>query len=147
MATQIFVNLPVKNLNRSIEFFRKLGYTFNPQFTDENATCMIISDTIFVMLVVEPLFLNFTKNELCDTRKYTESIICLSTESRDAVDEMVKKPSLPVLQHRLTNRIMAGCTDTGFRTWTDTSGKLPIWILAQCHNKKHGFGRVFYLRC
>ncbi|WP_407934907.1 VOC family protein, partial [Flavobacterium lindanitolerans] len=52
MATQIFVNLPVKNLNRSIEFFRKLGYTFNPQFTDENATCMIISDTIFVMLVV-----------------------------------------------------------------------------------------------
>ena len=52
---------------------------------------MIISDTIFVMLVVEPLFLNFTKNELCDTRKYTESIICLSTESRDAVDEMVKK--------------------------------------------------------
>ncbi len=91
MATQIFVNLPVKNLNRSIEFFRKLGYTFNPQFTDENATCMIISDTIFVMLVVEPLFLNFTKNELCDTRKYTESIICLSAESRDAVDEMVKK--------------------------------------------------------
>lgn len=91
MATQIFLNLPIKNLNRSVEFFTKLGYTFNPQFTDENATCMIISDTIFVMLVVEPLFLNFTKNELCDTSKYTECIVCLSAESRDAVDEMVKK--------------------------------------------------------
>lgn len=91
MATQIFVNLPVKNLNKSIEFFTKLGYTFNLQFTDENATCMIISDTIFVMLVTEPFFLNFTKKEICDTSKYTESIICLSAESREAVDDMVKK--------------------------------------------------------
>lgn len=91
MATQIFVNLPVKDLNKSIEFFTKLGYTFNLQFTDENATCMIISDTIFVMLVTEPFFLNFTKKEICDTNKYTESIICLSAESRDAVDDIVKK--------------------------------------------------------
>ncbi len=56
MATQIFVNLPVKDLNRSVAFFTKLGYTFNPQFTDEKATCMIISDTIFVMLLTEAFF-------------------------------------------------------------------------------------------
>lgn len=91
MSTKIFVNLPVKNLDKSIAFFTKLGYTFNPQFTDENATCMIISDTIFTMLVTEPFFLNFTKKEICDTNKYTESIICLSTESREAVDAIVKK--------------------------------------------------------
>jgi predicted lactoylglutathione lyase len=61
MATKIFVNLPVKNLNRSIEFFTKLGYTFNPQFTDENATCMIIGENIFAMLLVEERFKDFTK--------------------------------------------------------------------------------------
>jgi uncharacterized protein len=60
MSTQIFVNLPVKDLSKSVEFFTKLGYTFNPKFTDENATCMIVSENIFVMLLVEnfsrPLF-------------------------------------------------------------------------------------------
>ncbi|GAB2565439.1 VOC family protein [Spirosoma areae] len=91
MATQIFVNLPVKDLNKSIGFFTKLGYSFNPQFTDENATCMIISDDIFVMLVTEPFFKNFTKKEIADATKSTESIICLSAESREAVDELVKK--------------------------------------------------------
>ena len=91
MATKIFVNLPVKNLAKSIEFFTKLGYTFNPQFTDENATCMIISDDIFVMLVVEAFFKNFTKKDIADATKSTESIICLSTDSRDAVDNLVSK--------------------------------------------------------
>jgi predicted lactoylglutathione lyase len=56
MTTQIYVNLPVKNLNRSVEFFTKLGFTFNPQFTDENATCMIVGENIFVMLLVEKFF-------------------------------------------------------------------------------------------
>jgi uncharacterized protein len=58
MATKIFVNLPVKDLNKTIEFFTKLGFTFNPQFTDENATCMIVGEDIFVMLLVEK-FLGF----------------------------------------------------------------------------------------
>ncbi len=91
MATQIFVNLPVKDLNKSVEFFTKLGYKFNPQFTDKNATCMIISDDIFVMLLVEPFFKTFINKEIADSSKCTESIICLSADSREKVDEMVKK--------------------------------------------------------
>lgn len=91
MATQIFINFPVKDLNRSIEFFTKLGYTFNPQFTDEKATCMIVSDTIFVMLLVEPFFQSFTKKEICETSRAVEVSICLSAESKDAVNEIVNK--------------------------------------------------------
>jgi uncharacterized protein len=90
MITQIFVNLPVKDLSRTVEFFKKLGFAFNPQFTDENATCMIINDNIFVMLLVEKFFKTFTKKEICDTTKDTEVIIALSTESREKVDEMMQ---------------------------------------------------------
>ena len=86
MATQVFINLPVKDLNRSVDFFTKLGYTFNAQFTSEQATCMIVSDTIFVMLLVEPFFQSFTKKEICDTSKAVEVSICLSAESKDAVN-------------------------------------------------------------
>ncbi|MCX6217039.1 VOC family protein [Spirosoma sp.] len=89
MATQIFVNLPVKDLTKSIEFFTRLGYTFNPQFTDEKATCMIISESIYVMLLVEEFFKSFTKKEIADTAKCAEAIICLSSNSREAVDEWV----------------------------------------------------------
>lgn len=91
MATQVFINFPVKDLNRSIEFFTKLGYTFNPQFTDEKATCMIVSDTIFVMLLVEPFFQSFTKKAIVDTSKAVEVSICLSAESKNAVNEIVDK--------------------------------------------------------
>jgi predicted lactoylglutathione lyase len=91
METKIFVNLPVKNLNKSIEFFTKLGYTFNQQFTDETATCMIVTDDIFVMLLTEEKFKTFTPKELCDAKKATEVLVCLSTESRAKVDEMVGK--------------------------------------------------------
>ena len=90
MTTQIFVNLPVKDLSRTVEFFKKLGFAFNPQFTDENATCMIINDNIFIMLLVEKFFKTFTKKEICDTTKDTEVIIALSTESREKVDEMMQ---------------------------------------------------------
>jgi predicted lactoylglutathione lyase len=91
MATQIFVNLPVKDLKRSIDFFTSLGYSFNPQFTDEKATCMIISDDIYVMLLVEPFFKTFINKEIADATKTTESIICLSTDSREEVDNLVGK--------------------------------------------------------
>lgn len=90
MTKQIFVNLPVKDLSRTVEFFKRLGFTFNPQFTDENATCMIINDNIFVMLLVEKFFKTFTKKEICDTAKDTEVILALSTESREKVDEMMQ---------------------------------------------------------
>ena len=91
MSTQMFLNLPVKNLNRSVEFFTKLGYTFNPQFTNENATCMIISEDIFLMLLVENFFQTFTEKQICDTTKNTEAIIALSCASRAEVDAMVRK--------------------------------------------------------
>ncbi|MBD1366183.1 VOC family protein [Mucilaginibacter sp. ZT4R22] len=91
MATQIFVNLPVKDLNKSVEFFTRLGYTFNPQFTNEQATCMIVSDTIFVMLLVEPFFKTFSSKEIADSSKVVESIICLSAEGRDEVDAIIGK--------------------------------------------------------
>lgn len=91
MTTKIFVNLPVKDLNRAIEFFTKLGFKFNPQFTDKNATCMIISEDIFVMLLVEEFFKTFTKKEICNTSKNIEAIIALSAESRENVDEMINK--------------------------------------------------------
>lgn len=91
MATQIFLNLPVENLDRSVEFFTKLGYTFNPQFTNENATCMIISDTIYVMLLIKPFFQTFTTKEIIDAHKQVECVICISTESKDAVNQMVAK--------------------------------------------------------
>ena len=91
MTTRIFVNLPVKDLNKTIEFFTKLGFKFNPQFTDENATCMIVGEDIFVMLLVEKFFRTFTKKEICDASKNTEVIVALSVESREKVDQMVNK--------------------------------------------------------
>jgi predicted lactoylglutathione lyase len=91
MATKIFVNLPVKDLKASIEFFTKLGYTFNPQFTDETATCMIISEDIYAMLLTHEKFKVFTPKEICDATKSSEVLICLSCESREQVDELVSK--------------------------------------------------------
>ncbi|KRG62091.1 extradiol dioxygenase [Stenotrophomonas humi] len=87
----IFVNLPVRDLEASKKFFAALGYSFNPQFTDENAACMVISDAIFVMLLVEPFFQTFTTKPLSDARKQAEVITCLSAESRVAVDKLVDK--------------------------------------------------------
>lgn len=87
----IFVNLPVRDLEKSKTFFAALGYTFNPQFTNENAACMVISDSIFVMLLVEAFFKGFTTKPLSDARQQTEVITCLSADSRKAVDELVDK--------------------------------------------------------
>jgi predicted lactoylglutathione lyase len=91
MITNIFVNLPVKDLNKTVEFFTKLGFTFNPQFTDENATCMIVGKDEFVMLLVEKFFKTFTKKEISDTTKNTEAIVALSAQSREEVDQMMDK--------------------------------------------------------
>ena len=91
MTTKIFVNLPAKDLNKTIEFFTKLGFKFNPQFTDEDATCMIVGEDIFVMLLVEKFFKTFTKKEICDSSKNTEVIVALSVEGREKVDQMINK--------------------------------------------------------
>lgn len=91
MATKIFLNLPVKDLKKSIDFFAKLGFTFNPQFTDETATCMIVSPENYVMLLTEPKFKSFTPKPICDATKSTEVLIALSLENRQQVDDMVRK--------------------------------------------------------
>jgi predicted lactoylglutathione lyase len=91
MAKQMFVNLPVKNLDKTVEFFTALGFSFNPDFTDENATCMIVNDNAFVMLLVESYFQTFTSKSITETGSSTEAILSFSLESREAVDEMVRK--------------------------------------------------------
>ena len=85
---KIFVNLAVKNLDATVDFFTRLGFTFDPRFTHEHATCMIVSDGAFVMLLVEDRFKDFTKKNLCDPRTHTEAIVALSAESREQVDEL-----------------------------------------------------------
>jgi predicted lactoylglutathione lyase len=90
-SRKIFVNLAVRDLERSKAFFGKLGFRFNPQFTDENAACMIINDDAYAMLLAERFFKTFTKKEICNTSTQTEGMFALSCESREQVDEMVKK--------------------------------------------------------
>ena len=91
MPRLIFVNLPVSDLARSVDFFTSLGFAFNSQFTDENATCMILGDNLFVMLLVEKFFSSFTAKSICDTAKSTETLSCLACSSREQVDELVAK--------------------------------------------------------
>ncbi|MQA03995.1 MAG: glyoxalase/bleomycin resistance/extradiol dioxygenase family protein [Streptosporangiales bacterium] len=91
MPTKIFVNLPVKDLDKSVDFFTKLGYTFDQNFTDENATCMVVADDIYVMLLVEPFFQTFTKKPVADATSTTEVLLGLSADSRQQVDDLVDK--------------------------------------------------------
>jgi len=91
MSTKIFVNLPVKNLAASMTFFQHLGYSFNPQFTDETAACMVISDDIFAMLLTEEKFKEFTPKPVSNAKQSTEVLIALSCESREALVALVEK--------------------------------------------------------
>ena len=91
MSRKIFVNLPIRNMERSQAFFKALGFSFNPQFTNEQGACMVIAEDIFAMLLVEPFFQTFTKKPIADAMKTTEVLVCLSCESRAEVDEMVRK--------------------------------------------------------
>ena len=91
MNTQIYVNLPVKDLERSKAFFGALGFEFNPQFSDQNAACMMINPDACVMLLAESFFKGFTHRPIVNAREATEVLVCLSRNSRAAVDEMVAK--------------------------------------------------------
>ncbi len=85
----IFVNLPVKDLDAARAFWEKLGYSFNPQFSDETAASLVISDTIFAMLLTEEKFGQFATKPVADAAKTTEVMVALSAESRAKVDEVV----------------------------------------------------------
>ena len=91
MARLTFVNLPVSDLDRSVAFFSGLGFEFNAQFTDEQATCMVVSDQAFVMLLVEPFFSTFTRKGIADANEQIEIILGVSATSRDEVDELVDR--------------------------------------------------------
>lgn len=88
--SKLFVNLPIKDLEASVSFFTKLGFTFNPQFTDDKAACMIVGDDAFVMLLTNEFFETFTKKSLADATLTTEVIVAVSAESKEAVDTMVE---------------------------------------------------------
>jgi len=90
-SRKTFINLPVRDLKRSKEFFSKLGFEFNLQFTDDNAACMVISQDACAMLLAEPYFKTFTKKEVGDSTKQTAAIIALSCETKEEVDEILKK--------------------------------------------------------
>ena len=89
-SRKMFVNVAVRDLKRSMDFFAKLGFTFNPQFTDDNAACMVLSDEGYVMLLREPFFGTFTKKKRCDTSTHTETLLAIACRSRGEVDELVK---------------------------------------------------------
>jgi len=91
MKSEIYVNLPVKDLKRSKTFFERLGFEFNQKFSNEQASCVILGENIFAMLLVEEFFKTFTDKPVCDAMKSTEVLVCLSCESRAKVDDLVAK--------------------------------------------------------
>jgi predicted lactoylglutathione lyase len=105
-ARKLFVNLAVRDLKKSMDFFAGLGFTFNPKFTDDNAACLVVSEDACFMLLTDPFFRSFTAREPCDTTRQTEALLALSCESRDEVDEMQRKairaggqPAMPSQDH------------------------------------------------
>jgi predicted lactoylglutathione lyase len=90
MSRKIFVNLAVRDLKRSMDFFKTLGFAFNPKFTDDKAACMVVGEESFVMLLSEPFFRSFTHRNPCDTRSQTEALLAFSCDSRAEVEAMVK---------------------------------------------------------
>ena len=134
MATQIFVNLPVKDLDKSKEFFIRLGVTINPQFTDENAACVVITQDIYAMILTHKKFKEFTTKEIADATKTSEVLTCLSFESKEKVNEIVD------------TAVQAGATETreamdyGFmfgRSFNDLDGHIweVIWMDTNAVNK------------
>ena len=90
MHSQMFVNLPVKDLPRSREFFEGMGYSFNPRFSNEQGACLVLGEHSFAMLLTEPFFAGFTPKPIGDAHKTTNSLVALSCASREQVDELVK---------------------------------------------------------
>lgn len=134
MSRKLFVNLPVKNLDASVTFFSKLGFSFDAQFTDESATCMIVNDDTAVMLLVEARFKDLTNKELTDASTHTEAIMCISAVSREEVDELVN--TAISAGGRSSNDPM----DHGwsFRTSTGTSGRSGTWTRAPSRSSSGG---------
>jgi predicted lactoylglutathione lyase len=122
MVSKIFVNLPVKDLDRSIDFFKAIGFSFNPQFTDKTAACMVMSDDIYAMLLTHDKVKEFTKKSIADAHKTTELLTALSVESKTKVNELADKALKAGAQEAYTPK------DYGFmftRSFEDPDGH--IW--------------------
>lgn len=91
MASHIFINLPVNDLKKSVKFFTALGLSFNPEFTDKNAACLILSDSTFVMLITKSFFKTFTNKDISDARQATEVLIAIQVDSRERIDQVTNK--------------------------------------------------------
>jgi predicted lactoylglutathione lyase len=118
MTTQVFINIAVKDLQKSKAFYGALGYTFNPDFTNDDGASMIVSDTIYVMLLREGHFQSFTDRTIVDPRTHVEMLTCFSVESREKVDELVEKAAA-------AGGSAGTATDYGFmysRSFTDIDG-------------------------
>jgi len=91
MPDMIFVNIPVRDLKASMAYYKALGFDHNPQFTDDTAACIVISDTIYVMVLTHEKFLSFSPNPIADARTQTQALYALSRDSREAVDAIAEK--------------------------------------------------------
>jgi predicted lactoylglutathione lyase len=91
MARKLFLNLAVRDLSKTMAFWKGLGFDFNPKFTDDKAACMVLSDEAYVMLLSEPFFKSFTKKQLCDTKTHLEGLFAMSADNRAAVDSLVEQ--------------------------------------------------------
>ncbi len=127
MSKMIFVNLPVQDLSASMTFFDAIGYKNNPQYTDETAACMVISETIYLMLLTHPKFMQFSPNPIVDANKGTEVLTCLSMESKEELNAHLEK----VIS--AGGKEFRGPTDYGFmfsRCYQDLDGHVweVIWM-------------------
>ena len=105
-SRKLFVNLAVTDLDRTMAYWQGLGFAFNRQFTDDKAACMVLSEEAYVMWLRRDFFASFTKRQICDTSQATESLLCLSAESREAVNALIEKaiatggqPAMPAQDH------------------------------------------------
>lgn len=137
MAKKIFVNLPVRHLDRSIEFFQRLGFTFNAQFTDETAACMVISDDSYAMLLTETKFKEFTPKEIADATKTTEVLTCLSVDSKDEVNRSLLRPWRTARRKPGSPWTMALCSAAALTIWTGTSGNSSGWTRATSKSERN----------
>ena len=133
-SRKMFLNLPVRDSKRSVDFFTTLGFTFDPRFTDESATCMIVGEDAFVMLLVEPFFKTFTKRQLCDTRTHTEGLVAISAGSRAEVDRPSEPPAPRAAPTPSTPRTTASCTAGASTIPTATTGRCSGWMLPQAQS-------------
>jgi len=127
MPRNLYANLPVRDLERSVDFFAALGFSFNPKFTDENAAAMIVNDNTSVMLLKESFFAGFTPKAICNAREATEVLLAISLDSREEVDDFVSKAVAAGA------REVGEATDHGFmyeRGFTDLDGHNwgPFWM-------------------